>query len=64
MALGKIFAASRHNLHRARFELQELVQIHHVIPRCCGDHAALRALGFDVIARHGRVTIPTRRCAS
>ena len=45
-----VLATSRARLRltRARWDLQGLVDCHHVIPRCCAEHPTVRALGFDV----------------
>lgn len=34
--------------YRSRFGLQNLCEVHHVIPRACKRHPALTHLGFDV----------------
>ena len=34
--------------YRDRFDLRGLVETHHVVPRCCARHPAIRAHGFDV----------------
>lgn len=37
-----------------------LAQIHHVVPRCLGDHHVVRGAGYDVEAAYNLILLPTR----
>lgn len=59
-----LLLASKQDLRRVRtrFGMQELVQIHHVIPRFCARHPTVRALDFDLEGSSANfVLMPTRR---
>ena len=63
-ALGFIcFSKSDLRLARQRFGLEGLVEVHHVIPRSCAQHAALRSLNFSVEDASNFVLMPTDRGA-
>ena len=59
---GMVLASKQDLRHvRAKFGMQGLAQIHHVIPRACAGHPTVRRLGFQIEGQYNFVLMPTHR---
>ena len=54
------YQAATRILFKARWQLKDLVEDHHVIPRHLQHHKVLRELAFDINASKNLVIMPTK----
>ena len=47
--------------YRKRFDMRGLCETHHVIPRCCKNHPAVKHLHFDVEGAGNFVLLPSAK---